>query len=150
MNVVTGSVLLAFAALVLGATGSLARYADGEIGPGFFPTLCAMLLGALGVLLVAIGLRDRVAQGNPLPGSAAAEPWRVALITASVVAFALLVKSAGLAVAVFATTWLATRAGALSHRSALVLSLSLAGCFTALFTLGLRLHVPALPVFLQR
>ena len=149
MNLIAGGVLLAFSALVFTATADLARVGNGEIGPGFFPTLCAALLAAVGATLVGLGVRDAAMQpADAAQGDKSSDAWRAAVVTAAVLAFAVLLKSGGLAVAVFVAVWLSTRAGEVSHRTALVLSVVLALVLTAIFTVGLRLHMPALPAFL--
>ncbi|WP_332816018.1 tripartite tricarboxylate transporter TctB family protein [Ramlibacter sp.] len=150
MNMLAGGSLLALAALVLAATWDLAKLGNGEIGPGFFPALCGVLLGVVGLVLLALGLRElparRDAPGRLRVGS---DAWRAAAVTASALLFALLLKSGGLALAVLAAVWLSTRAGEVSHRTALVLSAALALVLTAIFIGGLGLHMPALPVFLR-
>ncbi|WBY00561.1 tripartite tricarboxylate transporter TctB family protein [Ramlibacter tataouinensis] len=150
MNLVAGGFLLALAALVLAATWDLANLGNGEIGPGFFPALCGALLGVVGMALLALGLREVSAQ-RVIPSRAhmGTDAWRAAVITASVLLFALVLNSGGMALAVFATVWLSTRAGEVSTRTALMLSAALALVLTAIFIAGMGLHMPALPAFLR-
>jgi hypothetical protein len=150
MNVLTGSLLLAFAALILAATSSLEKYSVADIGPGFFPGLCGLLLAAIGFTLIVSGLRTSAGERAVFDGrGAVSDALRASAITASVLAFALLLKPGGLALAAFSAAWIATRAGEVSHKTALVLSAALAIVLTLLFTVGLRLYMPALPAFLN-
>lgn len=150
MSVVAGSFLLVFAAVVLGATADLAKLAAGEIGPGFFPALCGMLLAGVGAVLVGMGLRGTA------PSAAAHDRHdgsgdflRATAVTGSVLLFAVLLKPAGLALALVASIGLSTRAGSMPPRAAAILSIALGLVLTAFFVAGLRLHMPALPAFLR-
>ena len=75
----------------------------------------------------------------------ATDAIRAAAITVSVLLFALLLKTAGLALSTFMVVWVATRAGEIPQRTALVLAAALAVVLTLAFSVGLRLHMPALP-----
>ncbi|MFN4329038.1 MAG: tripartite tricarboxylate transporter TctB family protein [Limnobacter sp.] len=87
--------------LIVGAAGyALAQdYEMGtaiKMGPGYFPIVLSGLLMLIGVL--AIG-RSFIKEGEPLDGLAVK---KILYVTASVVAFALLVEGAGLFIAVLA------------------------------------------------
>ena len=130
-----GAALL-FAALGLGGLWFGREYEVGsarDMGPGYFPVVLSW--GLIGFGLV-IGLRAAIVRGPRV------EPfvWRaVVLILGAIVAFALLIESAGLAVAIFAVTVLSALASPDSRwKETTVLSVSLAIFCVLVFIYGLR------------
>jgi hypothetical protein len=106
------------------ALGSL-RYDIGSalrMGTGYVPLVLGVALAALGLTIVVQGVlaRTRPASEEPGPGEPPGTergpvPWlRGALLIAGVVVFGLTVQGLGLAVSLFATTYLAAIAG---HRT---------------------------------
>jgi hypothetical protein len=64
-----------------------------KMGPAYFPTVLAVLLSFIGVISL---IRSFLAKGEPIPALA----WKpLLLITSATVVFGLLVKGAGLAIA---------------------------------------------------
>jgi hypothetical protein len=150
VNVVAGSLLLVFAAVVLGATAGLEKLAAGELGPGFFPVLSGMLLAGVGVVLVVTGLRGAAQSSVAHLGHFESGDFlRAAAITGSVLLFAMLLKPAGLTLTLVASIWLSTRASSMPQRVAAKLCIPLGVLLTAFFVVGLGLPVPALPDFLR-
>jgi hypothetical protein len=110
------------------ALGSL-RYDIGSalrMGTGYVPLVLGAALAALGLTIIVQGVlaRTRSAPGEPAPDEHPGQehglergpvPWvRGALLIAGVVVFGLTVQGLGLAVSLFATTYLAAIAG---HRT---------------------------------
>lgn len=149
MNALTGIGLLVFAAVVLGATADLQTLTAGEIGPGFFPRLCAILLAIIAFMLLMTGVQRVEGESDPQRRGISADVLRAAAIIGSVLLFAVLLQPAGLGLALLTSTWVSTRAAAITPRTAAGLSLALAVALTAFFTLALRLHMPPLPGFLR-
>lgn len=143
-EVLAGLLFLGFgsAGLVIGAD-----YASGtamRMGAGYFPWLVSLALCGLGIALLVRGValaRERVALGELFQA-------RVGLsIGGSVVAFALLLPSLGLAL----STLLMTLLSGLARRRAHLGELTLLGCVLGLFSVlvfawGLGLNLPAWPV----
>lgn len=143
-EVLAGVLFLGFgvAGLLIGSD-----YASGtamRMGAGYFPWLVSLALCGLGVALLVRGLvlsRERVALGELFqarPGLS---------IGGSVVAFALLLPSLGLAL----STLLMTLLSGLARRRAHLGELTVLGCVLGLFSVlvfayGLGLNLPAWPV----
>ena len=142
-EVLAGVLFLGFgvAGLLIGSD-----YASGtamRMGAGYFPWLVSLALCGLGVVLLVRGLalsRERVALGELFqarPGLS---------IGGSVVAFALLLPSLGLAL----STLLMTLLSGLARRRAHLGELTVLGCVLGLFSVlvfayGLGLNLPAWP-----
>ena len=95
----TATILFALAVLYISADYGLGR--SGRIGAGYVPLIVGLLLLALGALLVVRSGRSH----DPVDMHIA---WRqVVLVTAGIVAFALLLDRAGLIVAIIATVLVA-------------------------------------------
>ena len=150
------------------ALGSL-RYDIGtalRMGTGYVPLVLGVALAALGLTIVIQGVIARArsasaepAPDKPTPDKAALDepvpdehadpergpvPWlRGALLIASVVVFGLTVEGLGLAVSLFATTYLAAIAG---HRTgplkAAVVALGLTVLSLVIFVSLLQLRLP--------
>lgn len=134
--------------LGVGCTGLLVgtAYASGtamRMGAGYFPWLVSLALCGLGLALLLRGLfmgHEKVTlSGLFLARSALA-------ISASVVAFALLLPSAGLALATLCMTVLSGLARRRAHLGELLVLGSALGLFSVLvFAWGLGLNLPAWP-----
>jgi hypothetical protein len=112
-----------------------------RMGPGYFPRMVAALLTAVGIL---IALRALAFQG-PKVGSLAVRP--LALVSVSVVAFALLLQPGGLVVAVTALVLIAC-AGAwklFSLRDVAILLVVLLVMAVGVFYYGIKLPLNLWP-----
>ncbi len=135
------------AGLLLTATGSAAaayaftHYAMGTIkrmGPGMMPVSLGIILAVFGL---AIAIPALVRKGAKV--DIAIRPFVV--VTLSILAFALLIESAGLLPSVFATVVIATFAErTVSIVNALILGAALALLTWAIFILGLGLPMAAI------
>ncbi|WP_282362393.1 tripartite tricarboxylate transporter TctB family protein [Pseudomonas sp. PS01300] len=143
-EVLAGCLFLGF-----GLTGLLvgSAYASGtamRMGAGYFPWLVSLALCGLGVALLVRGLwlgREKVTLG----GLFIVRP--ALAISASVVAFALLLPSLGLALATLCMTLLSGLGRHKAHLGELLAVGSALGLFSVLvFGYGLGLNLPAWPV----
>lgn len=137
-----GEMLAAVAVIALG--GAIAWIGSGyhmgsanRMGPGYFP---AML--GIGLMVIGLGL---VAEAWRSVSVAQAFPWRaVCALTAGIMAFALLVRSAGLVPAIFALVLIATLGESpWKPVAALMIAAAMSAIAVALFIYGLR--VPLRP-----
>lgn len=137
-----GELLAALAVVAFG--GMIAWIGSGyhmgtpsRMGPGYFP----VMLGG-GLILVGLGLVIETWRSTPDPQIF---PWRaVCALIAGVVAFALLVRSAGLVPAIFALVLIATLGESpWKPVGALVIAAAMSVIAVALFLYGLR--VPLRP-----
>ncbi|QCK86486.1 tripartite tricarboxylate transporter TctB family protein [Phreatobacter aquaticus] len=132
-----GAMFIAWGLFALAAGYDLPLGRAGRLGAGYAPRLLAFVLIGIGVLL---------AVRSPFTHDEAelTIAWRpLVVIVGSVLAFAALLNSAGLIVAVVASVGLASFASPDNGwRSAVVLGLSLAFFSWALFVKGLGLPIP--------
>lgn len=133
--------------LMLAATGAgiglaAAEYERGllrNIGPGFFPILIASVLAGLGLLVATRHAGDRIESATAVRSMV-----RLAAVPFAIVAFALLVESAGVLLAAMALVITAScaRAGGRWRDVALVaLALSLLAVLIFVWALGVPLSV---------
>lgn len=117
-----------------------------RMGPAYFPTVLGGLLLLLGIFVAIKGLAARTSDGR-------VEPFHfrpLLLVLGAVVAFGLLLRPAGLLVAL-ATLVVVSSLG--SHefrlRDVLLLTVGLAVLVVIVFIYGLSMTVPVLPAFLR-
>ena len=117
-----------------------------RMGPAYFPTVLGGLLLLLGIFVAIKGLAARTSDGR-------VEPFHfrpLLLVLGGVVAFGLLLRPAGLLVAL-ATLVVVSSLG--SHefrlRDVLLLTVGLAVLVVIVFIYGLSMTVPVLPAFLR-
>ena len=117
-----------------------------RMGPAFFPTVLGGLLFAIGVIVAIKGL------------SARAEEHRVdkfhfkplLLVLGAVVAFGLLLRPAGMLVALATLVFVSSLGGdQFRLRDVLLLTVGLAVLVLAVFIYGLGMTIPVLPAFMQ-
>jgi putative tricarboxylic transport membrane protein len=115
-----------------------------RMGPGYFPVVLSFVLMAIGLATVVRGL---VVPGLPVRDFA---PGALALVTASIVLFGLLVERAGLGLAVAALVLAAAPASRNSRPLAALLLAAALGVFCVLvFVKGLGLPFPVLGPWLR-
>jgi len=133
---------LLFLGLALGTVHVAQDYAMGtarRMGPGYFPTLLAWMLAGMALILIVrslFGLRDGIDRFALKP---------LLLVTAGAVAFALLLRPAGLVVALV-TLVLIGAAGSSESRPlpSLLLALGLAAGSVLVFVVGLGQPFPVI------
>lgn len=137
---VAGLVFAAVGVLGLWAGRDLNVGSAAEMSEGYFPLLMCKLLIGLGAIIAAVGL---VSPGAPL------ERLRrrpLAMVTLSVLAFAAVLESLGVVVAVIAAVIVSNFAGTPARpRSVAALALVLVLAVLAIFVWGLGLPLRALP-----
>lgn len=114
-----------------------------RMGPAYFPVILGGVLALIGVATAGRGL---VTRGTPV-GVFALK--KAALVTCATVAFAMLVRDAGLVVSVILLTLMGASASAhFRWRSGLMLAISLAVFCVLVFVKGLGLALPVMgPLF---
>ncbi len=145
-EVAGGLVLLAFAtAYGIASAGLPLRSALG-IGPGFFPLVLSVLLGA-----IALGLTAHGCLTGPGHAAAAPLPLRgIALVTAAPILFALTVTSIGLVPALVLAVFVSALASRhISVLAAAVLALAVTLFCTLVFVRALGLPLPLLGPWLS-
>lgn len=118
-----------------------------RMGPGMFPMGLGMLMGALGLLL-ALGAARRSRGPLTLPRERIAVEFRsAALATAGVIAFGLLIRPAGLILAVLAVVIIPAFADRKNRPvTVMVLALSMVALSVAIFSWLLGLPIPLVPM----
>jgi uncharacterized membrane protein HdeD (DUF308 family) len=117
-----------------------------RMGPAFFPTVLGILLAVLGVI---IGLQGLTAEGH----EGKIEKFHfdiIGWILGAIVVFGLLLRPAGLVVALLALILISAYA---SHefklKDTVILTVGLIVLVLAVFIWGLKLTIPVLPAFMQ-
>jgi hypothetical protein len=139
-NLLAGLMFIGFGLLGLWLARDLDAGGASDMGPGYFPRAVCALLIVLGGTLAAASL---VRAGEP------AERWALRpllLITASALAFALLLKPLGLVGTLAVTTILAGTAGRMLRPGALMaLAAALIAINVGIFVLILKMPIPLWP-----
>lgn len=113
-----------------------------RMGPGYFPTLLAVIMGLLGIIVMVMAFLKVEEQEPPEPTD-----WRgMGLVLASVLLFGVLLPYAGFLIAVFILVGLSATASHESRRlETSILAVVLAVMGVAVFGYGLELQFPVLP-----
>lgn len=116
-----------------------------RMGPGYFPTLLAVIMGLLGLIVLGMAFLKVEEQEPPEPTD-----WHgMGLILASVLLFGLTLPYAGFLIAVFVLVGLSATASDESKRKeTVVLAAALAVLGVTVFGYGLELQFPVLPPML--
>lgn len=136
-DVLAGAVVALVGAVFALSARGLPDGAPGQIGPGFVPTAVGIIAVVLGLAIAARGL----GRHGRLPRI---EMRPVLAIFASVAAFGLLIRAAGLAPALVATAAVASLGsenGRFPHILALALSVALASSIVFVVLLGLPFDI---------
>lgn len=135
-----GIMFLGFAAAGLFAARGFSLGSSGKMGPGYFPLMLGIALGAIGVLLVA----RAIISGDEDVGSFNLRP--LLLLVLGVVTFGLAILPLGLVITLIITVAIAALAGRQSGPiEVVVLALSLAALSIGIFHFALRLPLPIWP-----
>lgn len=139
-NLLAGGMFIAFGLLGLWLARDLDGGTAGDMGPGYFPRLVCALLIAIGGMLAAAGL---MREGEAPEGWA----WRpLLLVTASALAFALLLRPLGLVATLAVTITLASAAGTMLRPVALMLLVAtLVAANVGIFVIALKMPIPVWP-----
>ncbi len=140
-ELLAGAVLVALAALALASTAGLDAGTLRALGPGMLPRATAAGVGAVGLALAALSL---VRRGPPLGSWPLRGPFFVSL---GVVAFALTIRSVGLAVAGPLVVVVSGAASADTRPKELVVfAVAMTALCIGLFRYALGLPIPVLVV----
>lgn len=134
------------AAFTWGAT----RYSIGKaakMGPGYFPFILGGFLTLLGVIIFVRSLAKESAGG--LVGRIIFKPS--ILVFGSIATFALLLKTGGLVVSIFAIILISSLASHdLRFKQSLISAILLCIASLAIFVYGLNLQIPVWPAFIRQ
>ncbi len=145
-NFWSGLMFLAFGAFFVGWAQQYDLGSAARMGPAFFPTMLGAMLFLLGAIVLIEGLVVETADGKIEPFNFRA----LVLVLGSVVAFGMLLRPAGLLVALFVLVCVSSFG---SHefklRDVLLLSIGMSLLVLGVFIYGLSMTIPVLPSFLR-
>jgi hypothetical protein len=131
-------------------TWGASRYSMGtaaKMGPGYFPSMLGGFLTVLGVIIFVRSLVKESVGG--LVGRIIFKP--AVLVFGSLAAFALLLKTAGLVVSIFAIILISSFASHDLHfKESLISTILLCVASLAIFVYGLNLQIPVWPAFIRQ
>ena len=117
-----------------------------RMGPAFFPTMLGGLMFLLGVIVLIEGLAVEHADGKIEPFNFRA----LGLVLGAVVAFGLLLRPAGMIVALFVLIVVSSFGGhEFKLRDVLLLTVGLSLLVLAVFIYGLSMTIPVWPAFMR-
>jgi hypothetical protein len=134
----SGLMFCGFAAVGILTARGYSLGAAGKMGPGYFPLLLGLVLGALGAILIG---RSVILDGEPVPRFHVVP---LAIIAVAVCLFGLLIEPLGLVVALAVLTVLTAWAGPqfrLTETLALTLALIIFSVGVFVYGLGLPLAI---------
>ena len=146
----SGIMFIAFGVFFAG----FARQSDvgtaARMGPAYFPTVLGLLLVVIGAFVAFKGLTAEPEAGHS--GNVDKFHFKpLILVLGAVVAFGLLLRPAGLIVALIALIFISSLgSGEFKLKEILPLSIGLCLLVLAVFIWGLGLTIPVLPAFMQR
>ena len=145
-NFWSGLMFLGFGAFFVGWAQHYDLGSAARMGPAFFPTMLGAILFLLGAIVLIEGLVTETADGKIEPFNFRA----LVLVLGSVVAFGMLLRPAGLLVALFVLVCVSSFG---SHefklRDVLLLSIGMSLLVLGVFIYGLSMTIPVLPSFLR-
>ncbi|HZA95186.1 MAG TPA: tripartite tricarboxylate transporter TctB family protein [Burkholderiaceae bacterium] len=145
-NFWSGVMFIAFGAFFAGWAQHYDMGSAARMGPAFFPTMLGVLTFLLGIVVLIGGLATEHADGKIEPFNFRA----VGLVLGSVVAFGLLLRPAGLLVALFVLVGVSSLGGhEFRLRDVLLLSVGMSLLVLAVFIYGLSMTIPVLPSFMR-
>jgi hypothetical protein len=119
-----------------------------RMGPAYFPTALGLLLIVIGALIGFKGLRSEAEEGHGHVDKFHFKP--LILVLGAVVAFGVLLRPAGLIVALAALIFISSfGSGEFKLKEILPLAIGLCLLVLAVFIWGLGLTIPVLPAFMQ-
>lgn len=145
----SGVMFIAFGLFFAGFAGQYDLGTAARMGPGYFPTMLGLLLVAIGAFVSFKGLRTEAEDGHGRVDKFHFKP--LLLVLGAVVAFGLLLRPAGLIVALLALIFISSLgSGEFKLKEILPLAIGLCLLVLAVFIWGLGLTIPVLPAFMQR
>ena len=145
-NFWSGLMFLAFGAFFVGFAQQYDMGTAARMGPAFFPTMLGGIMFLLGIIVTIEGLAVEHADGKIEPFNFRA----LGLVLGSVVAFGLLLRPAGLIVALFVLICVSSFGGhEFKLRDVLLLSLGMSLLVFGVFVYGLSMTIPVWPSFMR-
>jgi hypothetical protein len=146
----SGILFIAFGAFFAGFARQYDMGTAARMGPAYFPTVLGLLLAAIGAFVAFKGLTAEPEQGQS--GQVDRFYFKpLILVLGAVVAFGLLLRPAGLIVALLALIFISSLgSGEFRFKEILPLAIGLCLLVLAVFIWGLGLTIPVLPAFMQR
>lgn len=142
----SGVMFVAFGLFFIGFARQYDMGSAARMGPAFFPTVLGGLLLLLGVLVLIEGMAIEGHDGKVEPFNFRA----LGLVLGAVVAFGLLLRPAGLIVALFVLIVVSSFGGhEFRLRDVLLLSVGMALLVFAVFIYGLNMTIPVWPAFMR-
>lgn len=142
---ISGLLLILAGVVSLYLNRGLAYGAATAMGPGFFPRLLSIALILSGMWILARGMLS--GRCDITLGDIAAAPWRgLAVVSASILIFALILETAGLfisgALLLFGSSFAATK---IRWIESILFSLVMSLAVSAIFVWGLKVTIPLWP-----
>lgn len=142
----SGVMFIAFGVAFAGLATNYDMGTAQRMGPAFFPTILGGLLAVLGVVIAMQGLAAETMDGKIEKFHLGPIAW----VLGAVIVFGLLLRPAGLMVALVALIGISSLG---SHefkaRDTVLLAIGLCLLVLAVFIYGLGLTIPVLPVFMR-
>ena len=137
-DIFAGCVFICLGAIAFAGAQQYEVGSANQMGPGYLPALMGVVLMVLGVCSIVTGLRGK--ESDPIERTSL-EPFL--LVVASVIAFALLIDSAGFLIALFALLFIACFRHVRAHPvEAALIYLGLAAFCVGVFRYALDLPLP--------
>jgi hypothetical protein len=145
----SGVMFIAFGLFFAGFAQQYDLGTAARMGPAYFPTVLGLLLMAIGAFVAFKGLRLEADEGHGHVDKFHFKP--LVLVLGAVIAFGLLLRPAGLIVALLALIFVSSLgSGEFKLKEILPLAIGLCLLVLAVFIWGLGLTIPVLPAFMQR
>ena len=145
----SGVMFIAFGLFFAGFAQQYDLGTAARMGPAYFPTVLGLLLMAIGAFVAFKGLRTESEEGHGNVDKFHFKP--LILVLGAVIAFGLLLRPAGLIVALLALIFVSSLgSGEFKLKEILPLAIGLCLLVLAVFIWGLGLTIPVLPAFMQR
>lgn len=146
-NFWSGLMFIAFGLFFAGFAQQYDMGTAARMGPAFFPTILGGLMFGLGVIVGMEGLAVEVADGK-------VEPFNfrgLGLVLGAVIAFGMLLRPAGLIVALFVLIVVSSLGGnEFKLRDVLLLTVGLSVLVLAVFIYALSMTIPIWPAFISQ
>jgi len=146
-NFWSGVMFIAFGVFFVGYARQYDMGTAARMGPSYFPTVLGGLMVLLGIIVLIQGLATEQADGKIEPFNFKA----LVLVLGAVVAFGLMLRPAGLLVALFVLIAVSSFG---SHefkvRDMLLLSIGMSLLVLGVFIYGLSMTIPVLPSFMRQ
>ena len=147
----SGVMFIAFGLFFAGFARQYDMGTAARMGPAYFPTVLGLLLMAIGAFVAFKGLRAEHDEGHAHGQVDKFHFKPLGFVLGAVIAFGLLLRPAGLIVALLALIFVSSLgSGEFKLKEILPLAIGLCLLVLAVFIWGLGLTIPVLPAFMER